>query len=185
MTPLTSGRKNLSDIISRLNYVTPDYNGPTYNTPFRVEDPIAEIRRMRLTSVQMAHGVIKDYISNTAGASGLVSSLNSVYQLAYGAGTVVLLPADTGESIFGDKYNSTSLEFLYAKDIVEQLGGIVGNTSSIYLEMGGGNGGVVGAINNLYRKLNSHGIKVSTDVPDNSVGKEGDLWFKFEEEEEE
>ena len=30
MTPLTSGRKNLSDIISRLNYVTPDYNGPTY-----------------------------------------------------------------------------------------------------------------------------------------------------------
>lgn len=182
MTPLTSGRKNLSDIISRLNYVTPDYNGPTYNTPFRVRDPIAEIRRLKLASIQMAHSVIKDYISDMVGSGVLVTNINSAYANAYGAGTVVSFPPDAGLDIFGD-YTQTSAEFLYANDVVNQLNNSVGNVSGIYLEIGSGDGGVIGAINRLYNMLSSHGITVSEGAPDDAVGKDGDLWFQYSDDE--
>jgi hypothetical protein len=87
--------------------------------------------------------------------------------------------------VFGDKYGEGTMEYSYANSIVNHLNGTIGNTSSIYLEIGGGNGGAIGAINRLYQMLMSHQITVSGDEPDDTVGKDGDLWFKFEEEEEE
>lgn len=185
LTPPSGSRKTLSGVVGVLPNINPEYTGTGYNTPFRVDDPIAEIRRMGFRSINLAYNTIKRYIDDTVGAGGLiVARINSAYASAYGPGTSAPHSPDSGLSVFGDKYGEGTMEYSYANSIVNHLNGTIGNTSSIYLEIGGGNGGAIGAINNLYRMLRSHNIKVSADMPDDSVGKDGDLWFKFDKDEE-
>ena len=191
-TPSPSvGRKTLRRAAQRLASITPDYNGTKYNAPFTIVDPVAEIKRKDYWALASAYREIKRYIQNTTGGLGdsvssVVDLINAAYRAAYGqtSGQTVSYPDDTGDSIFGDDYEARSQELYYASRIVDTLNSRVGNLSEIFLELGGGNGGAIGAINNLYRMLRSHNIKVSADMPDDSVGKEGDLWFKFDKDEE-
>lgn len=182
-TPLAGTRKTLSGVVNTLQNMHPDYSGTKYNNPFTVKDPLAEIKRRKIRSINLAYGVIDRYITDTVGAGSLiVTRINQAYANKYGPGTSAPYPADDGASVFGGDYDFGTQEFSYASSIVNRLNNTIGNTSAIYLELGGGSNGAIGAINDLYTKLTQHSITVSSLPPDDSVGKDGDLWFQVESE---
>ena len=185
--PIVS-EKALFGAVQTLALITPGYNGPKYNAPFTIRDPLAEIKRKKIRYIQTAYREIEQYISRTAGpgTSTIVTLINQAYNSAYGGpGQVVAYPNDIGSVVFADAFETGSQEMYYANRVVERLNSEIGNISSLYLEIGGGNGGAIGCINKLYGMLSGHGINVSAGAPDNNVGKDGDLWFQFEDASEE
>lgn len=181
----SGGKKNLKGAAQVLSSIRPGYVGVKYNAPFIIRDPLSEIAQGGSIGILSAYDKIEKYIDATVGpkgASTVVSLINSAYAGAYGAGQSIGYPPDTGASVFGNVFQGGSTELYYAGRVVDELNGRIGNLSGVYLEVG--NGGAVGCINSLYGMLNRHDITVSDTAPDNSVGKDGDLWFKFAEEEE-
>lgn len=186
--PVAQGatRKTLSDCAERLAFIKPDYAGAKYNQPFEIKDPVAQIREEKNITLRKARDIILDYIRDNLGitSGGITSAINYAYDRNYGNGQVVSYPEDTADGIFGEDFESGSKEYEYADDIISDLQLRTGNISEIYLEIGGGNTGIIGAINDLYSKLSKPEITVSPDAPEESQGKDGDLWFQYSEEEE-
>ena len=180
--------KQIRPAAVRLASITPDYDGQKYNASMTLKDPLAEIKRKRYQMLGQARSEIYSYIASTVGAPGIsnvVTLINQAYSAAYGPGQTINLPPDTVESVFGEDFAPGSQEMQYAENVLNDLASRIGNLSEAYLEVGGGNGGAIGTINSLHRMLRSHGMTVAETDPDDTVGKDGDLWFKFEEEEEE
>ena len=181
-------RKTLNNAITALDTIS----GGTYpvvnTTRIFVEDPIANINagiaRQYTYFLRLAYeNVLRFVLTTTGGSFGtptLVSRINAVYASVYGVGQIAGYTEDTVGSVFGTTFSSTSDEYRFAEFVLTRLNARVGNVSEIYLELGGGNSGVVGAINKLHNMLITTGITVSADYPDNAVGKDGDLWFRFE-----
>ena len=185
-TASIGGRKTIARAASKLRDIHPGYDGLRYNRPVVIKEPISEIRKRRKPSVATASGIITQYIRNVAGspsAGTIVSIINDAYRINYGLGQQVSYPDDTVASVFGDQFEVGTSEYFYADRVIGSLKSRVGNLSEIYLEIGGGNTGVVGAINDLYDKLIKPEITVSADAPDDSYGKDGDLWFQYSDDE--
>ncbi len=180
-------RKTLRNAIAALEYVTPSGGGTEYSGGFSVEDPLASIKQKMWLTIPTAAEYIETFIETTTGLHGstLVTQLNHRYSEVYGAGQAGSLPDAAVESVFGEDWAPESTEYIYAEQILDLLQSRVGNVTGIYLELGGGRSGVIGGINQLYDHLSNHEMTVSESDPDNSVGKDGDLWFKFGNEEEE
>lgn len=178
-----NGKKDLNGVASRLKTITPDYDGPKWNRKFEIEDPTAKVYKLQFPTITRASSIIKSYIRDTAGSTSvqkIVSRINEAYAHTYGIGQVVSFADDTISSVFGDAWGVGTDEYNAATSIIQFLNSTIGNVSEIYLEIGGGEGGAIRSVNRLYEMLSGHGIKISSSAPDDSVGKDGDLWFKYD-----
>ncbi len=178
-------RKFLSDVADVLIRIKPNWKGSEDTAQFYVDGPLNLIRQRKNLTLQRAYFIIDDYIRATVGQVGsgnLVSLVNGAYHASYGQGQTAARAGDTMETVFGDEWPSSSMEYYYANRILGTLASYVGNISNLYLEIGGGSGGVIGAMNDLYRKLSETDNTVSVEKPNSELGKEGDLWLRFEEE---
>lgn len=180
--------KTLRNVIFYMQFALPGESGSEWTQSFSVEDPLAAIKQKRALTIPMAYNYIADFITSTTGEIGetpLTQRLNQRYAAVYGVGQQGLLPGDTVPGVFGEDWEPGTDEYIYAEQVIDLLLERVGNVSGVYLEIGGGSSGLIGSINWLYNKLSGHEMTVSDTDPDDAVGKDGDLWFKFEDEEEE
>ncbi len=143
-----------------------------YTSAFSINDPVVQLKQRFRITYRAARDLLRQYVLDAVGGTGrtIVQEVNLAYASVYGQGQQAFLPIHHPFDWEDDPKR-------YALQIVDLLEETIGNVSGVYLELGGGRTGVVGAINKLYEKLANPELFVEDHAPENSVGKDGDIWF--------